>query len=86
MTRRLISAAVATVCAPLATVLLASPVGAVPSCEDFAPYTRICQSPGHTAISTTPNPNLNNPLAGWGVAGIGTPVFGLGGGGFWLGF
>lgn len=64
-------------------LIFAAPAGAVPTCEDYAPGTRICQTPGHTAISTTPQ--QTNPLAGWGVAGIGLPVFGLGGGGFWLG-
>ncbi len=71
---------------PVVAVLLAAPVGAVPDCADYAPNTRICRSPGHTAIITTPNPALTNPYPGWGFGGIGVPAFGLGGGGIWLGF
>ena len=62
--------------------LPAAPATASPDCTDTAPNTRTCVTPGHTAITTTPNPALTNP--GWGF-GWGTPIFGLGGGGIWIG-
>lgn len=68
----------------LGASLNASPASAAPRCADTAPFTRVCASPGHTAITTTPNPNMT-PNAGWGF-GWGTPVIGLGGGGAWIGF
>lgn len=64
--------------------LLAAPAAAVPDCTDTAPNTRTCVTPGHTAIVTTPNPAFTNPWPGWGF-GFGTPAFGLGGGGVWIG-
>jgi hypothetical protein len=67
----------------LTALAMAAPASAVPDCTDTGPTTRTCVTPGHTAITTTPNPALNNPFAGW---GWGTPVFGLGGGGIWIGF
>ena len=67
-----------------AAVLLAAPAAAVPDCTDTAPNTRTCVTPGHTAITTTPNPAFTNPYPGWGF-GFGTPVFRLGGGGIWIG-
>lgn len=70
--------------AAVAAALLASPASAVPDCTDTAPFTRTCVTPGHTAIITTPNPAFTNPWPGWGF-GFGTPAFGLGGGGFWVG-
>lgn len=48
------------------------------------PTTTTCVTGGHTAITTTPNPALTNPLQGWGL-GWGAPVIGLGGGGIWIG-
>lgn len=63
---------------------LAAPASARPNCTDTAPFTRVCANPGHTAITTTPNPN-QTPNAGWGF-GWGTPVVGIGDGGFWIGF
>jgi hypothetical protein len=49
--------------------------------------TRVCsRGPGHTAITTTPNPAFTNPGAGWGFGTLGMPVFGIGGGGVWIGF
>ena len=69
----------------LAAVLLAAPASADPQCNQISPGTRTCVAPGHTSIVTTPNPALMNPSPGW-VFGWGTPVIGLGGGGFWLGF
>ncbi|MFM9035830.1 MAG: hypothetical protein ACKOQ4_16380 [Mycobacterium sp.] len=63
---------------------LAAPASAVPDCTDTAPNTRTCVTPGHTAITTTPNPAFTNPYP-WGF-GLGTPVFGLGGRGIWIGF
>lgn len=65
-------------------ILIAAPAAAVPDCIDTAPYTRTCVTPGHTAIVTTPNPAFTNPWPGWGF-GFGTPAFGLGGGGIWVG-
>lgn len=62
----------------------AAPASAAPDCADTAPNTRMCVTPGHTAIVTTPQPGLVNPLQGWGL-GWGTPIFGLGGGGIWIG-
>lgn len=69
----------------LVSLVLAAPAGAAPECTETSPTTRTCASPGHTAIVTTPNPALVNPSPGW-VFGWGTPIIGLGGSGFWLGF
>lgn len=69
----------------LLALTLAAPAAAAPDCNETSPGTRTCVTPGHTAIVTTPNPALVNPSPGW-VFGWGTPVIGLGGGGFWLGF
>lgn len=66
-------------------LLLAAPAAANPECTQITPGTRTCASPGHTAIVTTPNPAFVNPSPGW-VFGWGTPVIGLGGSGFWIGF
>ncbi|MGI9126106.1 MAG: hypothetical protein ACR2JM_15325 [Mycobacterium sp.] len=64
----------------------AAPAAAAPECTNVGVGTRICTSgPGHTAITTTPNPALTNPGVGWGFS-IGAPIFGLGGGGVWIGF
>ncbi len=63
-------------------VLSAVPAAAAPVCTNTAPNTRVCVNPGHTAITTTPNPAFTD--RGWGF-GWGTPVFGLGSGGFWIG-
>lgn len=68
-----------------ASVPFAAPAAAVPDCIDTAPNTRTCVTPGHTGITTSPNPAFTNPWPGWGF-GFGTPVFGLGGGGVWIGF
>lgn len=70
--------------AAAAGLLQAAPATAGPACTDTAPFTRMCVNPGHTAITTTPNPALTNPWPGWGFT-FGTPVFGLGGGGLWIG-
>jgi len=59
----------------------AAPAAALPECTDIAPNTRICQTPGHSAIVTSPNPALTNPYPGWGYGGLG---YGLGG--FWFGW
>jgi hypothetical protein len=40
----------------------------------------MCQTPGHLAIVTSPDPALTNPYPGWGYGGLG---YGLGG--FWFG-
>ncbi|MFN8072019.1 MAG: hypothetical protein U0R66_09495 [Mycobacterium sp.] len=67
-----------------AAFLLAPPAAAVPECTDTAPNTRTCVTHGHTAIITTPDPAFTNPWPGWGF-GFGTPAFGLGRGGVWIG-
>jgi hypothetical protein len=76
------------VIAAAAAVLVAPavPADAVPKCTDMAMNTRICTTPGHTAISSTPNPAFTNPYPGWGFGTLAVPSFGLGGGGFWVGF
>ena len=62
-------------------------VAAPPECTDIGISTRLCtRGPGHTAITTTPNPAFTNPGAGWGFGTLGFPAFGLGGGGIWVGF
>jgi len=61
-------------------VLVAAPATAVPECTDIAAHTRICQTPGHLAIVTSPDPTLTNPYPGWGYGPLG---FGLGG--MWIG-
>ena len=63
-----------------AAVLMAAPATAGPECTDIAPFTRICQTPGHTAIVTSPDPALTNPYPGWGYG-----PFGFGLGGMWIG-
>lgn len=73
--------------APAAALLAcATPAAAVPQCDDFAPNTRICRTPGHTAITTSPDPALTNRYPGWGYGVLGIPAFGLGTGGLWIGF
>lgn len=64
-----------------AAVLVAVPASATPECTDIAPHTRICQTPGHSAIVTSPNPALTNPYPGWGYG-----PFGFGFGGMWIGW
>lgn len=56
---------------------------AAPVCADVAPNTRMCQTPGHTQITTSPDQAMTNPYPGWGFGGIGG--FGIGGGGIWFG-
>jgi hypothetical protein len=63
-----------------ATLVSAAPASAVPECMDIAPNTRICQTPGHSAIVTSPDPALTNSYPGWGYGALG---YGLGG--FWFG-
>ena len=70
-----------------ASLVLAPPAEAAPECTDVGVSTRVCsRGPGHTAITTTPNPAFTNPGAGWGFGTLGMPVFGIGGGGVWIGF
>lgn len=66
--------------APAVAILLAAPAAAVPECTDIALNTRMCQTPGHLAIVTSPDPALTNPYPGWGYGSLG---YGLGG--FWFG-
>jgi hypothetical protein len=70
-----------------ACIPFAASANAVPECTDVGVSTRICnRGPGHIAITTTPNPAFTNPGAGWGFGTLGMPVFGVAGGGVWLGF
>jgi hypothetical protein len=65
----------------VAAVVLSAPAAARPTqCVDTGPSTTVCQTPGHAAIVTSPNPALQNPLAGWGYGG-----FGIGLGGVFIG-
>lgn len=65
----------------VAAVALAAPASArPPQCTDTGPSTTICETPGHAAIVTSPNPALQNPLGGWGYGG-----FGIGLGGVFIG-
>ncbi|WP_431233606.1 hypothetical protein ACQ856_02510 [Mycolicibacterium psychrotolerans] len=65
----------------VASVVLAAPATARPAqCTDTGPSTTVCETPGHAAIVTSPNPALQNPLAGWGYGG-----FGIGLGGIFIG-
>lgn len=83
--RALLSAGIS-LAALAAAMPLAAPAAAGPDCSDLGPFTRICRTPGHSAITTTPNPAFSNPWPGWGFGGVGIPAFGVGGGGVWLGF
>ncbi|MCH9722164.1 MAG: hypothetical protein K0U67_08905 [Actinomycetia bacterium] len=69
-------------------LLTAAPAAAAPpECTDVGISTRVCTTgPGHTAITTTPDPALSDPGPGWGFGTLGIPAFGLGGGGVWVGF
>ncbi len=84
--------AVAGLVAGAAALLSPATADAVPDCSEMAMNTRICSTPGHTAISSSPNPAFTNPYPGWGFGTPGTPGFlgipaiGLGGGGLWVGF
>lgn len=84
-----IDRALAALIAAVAAVATAAPAEAVPECSDTAPHTRVCTTPGHTAITSTPNPALTNPYPGWGFGTLGGPLgipgFGLGGRGIWIG-
>ncbi|GAY14499.1 hypothetical protein [Mycobacterium sp. shizuoka-1] len=65
----------------VAAVIAAAPAAARPAqCTDTGPSTTVCETPGHAAIVTSPNPALQNPLAGWGFGG-----FGIGLGGVFIG-
>jgi carbamate kinase len=66
-------------------LLCSAPASAAPDCTQTSHTVWTCVTSGHTAIVTSPNPALVNPSPGW-VVNSGTPVIGLGGGGFWLGF
>jgi len=75
----------------LATVALtlAAPAQAGPDCTDIGPNTRMCtRAPGHTAITTSPDPAFTNPWPGWGFGGLGFGGvgIGIGGPGVWIGF
>lgn len=64
-------------------ITMAPSAGAAPQCTDVAPNTRMCQTPGHTQITTSPDQAMTNPYPGWGFGGIGG--IGIGGGGIWFG-
>ena len=63
---------------------LAAPAHATPDCANTGPFTRVCESPGQTAITVTPDTSVT-PGFGAGY-GWGTPAFGIGGRGLWMGF
>ncbi|WP_396927405.1 hypothetical protein [Mycolicibacterium sp.] len=66
----------------VASVMLAAPAVARPAqCTNPGPSTTICETPGHSQITTSPNPAQQNPLAGWGWGGVG-----IGLGGIFIGF
>lgn len=84
---RHVSRTLATAIGLTACVWFAATANAGPECTDVGVSTRICnRGPGHIAITTSPNPEFTNPGAGWGFGTLGMPVFGVGGGGIWLGF
>lgn len=85
MARTRLTALPMTVLPVVVAALLAAPAAAAPRCTDTAPNVRTCVTPGHTAIVSTPTPGVVSPLQGWGQ-GWGVPIFGLGGGGVWIGF
>lgn len=76
----------------LVMLLPQAPVaGALPDCADTAAHTRLCRTPGHVGITTSPDPALTNRppgwgYGGWGWSGWGGPGVGLGGGGLWVVF
>lgn len=61
-------------------VLSASAGAAPPTCTDVAPNTTMCQTRGHTQITTSPDQTMTNSFPGWGFGGLG-----IGGGGIWFG-
>lgn len=71
-------------------VCAAPPAGAGPDCADLAPHTRLCRTPGHVGITTSPDPALTNRPPGWGYGGagggFGGGFWGLSGGGVWIAF
>jgi len=74
--------------AALAATVPTAPVGAAPpECTDIGISTRQCtRGPGHTAITTTPDPAFTDPGAGWGFGTLGFPAIGPGGDRVWPGF
>jgi hypothetical protein len=66
------------IAAPLAS---AAPISSAPKCMDTAPNTRFCQTPGHSQITTSPDPAMTNSFPGWGFGSLG-----FGQGGIWFGF
>jgi hypothetical protein len=64
----------------VASIAFAAPAPASPQCTDTGPNTTICQTPGHSQITTSPNPALTNPFP-WMYGG-----FGIGLGGVWIGW
>ncbi len=83
------TATVAFFCAAGFTAIGIAPAAvAAPQCTDVAPNTRMCRTPGHTQITTSPDQSMTNPYPGWGyggLGGIGIGGFGIGGGGIWFG-
>lgn len=70
-----------------AAMVLASPAVAAPECSDVGVSTRVCsRGPGHTAITTSPDPAFTDPGPGWGFGTLGIAAIGIGGGGIWIGF
>lgn len=77
------TATAAFIAAGFTAIGVAPTATAAPVCADVAPNTRMCQTPGHTQITTSPDQAMTNPYPGWGFGGIGG--FGIGGGGIWFG-
>ena len=69
----------------MGAVAMSAPAGAVPDCSNIGPNTRMCSTPGHAAIVTSPDPAFTNPWPGWGFGTLGIPAIGFGGGGLWIG-
>ena len=66
-----------------AALAVAPAAQAAPDCTDIGPNTRMCtRAPGHTAITTSPDPAFTNGWPGWGFGGLG---YGFGIGGVWIG-
>jgi hypothetical protein len=76
-----IGGAVVAIGLTLAAPAAAAPVPSAPKCTETAPNTRFCQTPGHSQITTSPDPAMTNSFPGWGFGSLG-----FGQGGIWFGF
>jgi len=73
-------APISIVAAVSVSIVLAAPAVAAPQCTDTGPNTKLCQTPGHAQITTSPDPSMSNPFP-WMYGG-----FGIGLGGISLGW